>query len=223
MGEAIGATLGFAMGIAVSPVPVAAVILMLFSGRARSNSVGFAIAWVVGIATVLVVTFLIPGLGADQGSPSQTTGYVKLALGVALALLAVRVWRRRPGPGEEPHTPGWMARIDDMRIGAALGMGFALSALNPKNLALAVAAGATMQSVGATGSALYGAAAVFTLLAGLTVLLPVIVFLIAGDRMAGPLQAAKDWLLGNNSTVMAVLLIVFSASLVGDGIQILSS
>lgn len=48
MGDAIGSTLGYAVGIAVSPIPIAAVILMLFSGRARVNSVSFMFAWVVG-------------------------------------------------------------------------------------------------------------------------------------------------------------------------------
>ena len=48
MGEAIGATLGFAVGIAISPIPVAAAILMLFSDRARTNATAFGVGW--GIA-----------------------------------------------------------------------------------------------------------------------------------------------------------------------------
>ena len=44
MGDAIGATLGYAVGIAISPIPIAAVILMLFSGRARINSVSLLVA-----------------------------------------------------------------------------------------------------------------------------------------------------------------------------------
>ncbi|MFN3215858.1 MAG: GAP family protein [Acidimicrobiales bacterium] len=50
MGDAIGETLGYAVGIAVSPIPIAAVILMLFSSRARSNSLSFMVAWIAGIA-----------------------------------------------------------------------------------------------------------------------------------------------------------------------------
>lgn len=37
MGDAIGSTLGYAEGISVSPIPIA-VILMLFSGRARPET-----------------------------------------------------------------------------------------------------------------------------------------------------------------------------------------
>jgi hypothetical protein len=35
MTEVLGDVLGFAIGIAVSPVPIAAVILMLFASKAR--------------------------------------------------------------------------------------------------------------------------------------------------------------------------------------------
>jgi hypothetical protein len=37
MADAIGAVLGFAVGIAVSPLPVMAVVLVLLSERARAN------------------------------------------------------------------------------------------------------------------------------------------------------------------------------------------
>ena len=45
MGDAVGATLGYAMGIAISLIPIAAEILLLFSGRARSSSVSVLAAW----------------------------------------------------------------------------------------------------------------------------------------------------------------------------------
>ncbi len=37
MGEAIGQALPFAVGVALSPVPIIAVILMLVTPRARAN------------------------------------------------------------------------------------------------------------------------------------------------------------------------------------------
>ncbi len=76
MGDAIGAKLGYAVGIAVSPIPIAAVILMLFSGRARVNSVSFMVAWVAGIVLVTTVVVLIPGLETDDSEPSDTTGWI---------------------------------------------------------------------------------------------------------------------------------------------------
>ena len=49
MGSVIGELLPLAIGIAVSPMPIIAVILMLFSKRAGSTSVGFLIGWLLGI------------------------------------------------------------------------------------------------------------------------------------------------------------------------------
>ncbi len=223
MGEAIGATLGYAVGIAVSPIPIAAVILMLFSGRARSNSLSFMVAWVMGIAAVTTVAMLVPGLSSDDSQPSDTTGWIKLVLGLLLAAMAVRQWRGRPGPGDEPAMPGWMESIDSLKPGAAFGLGLLLSAVNPKNLLLAVAAGATIGSFDLTGGTAAGAAAVFVVIAALTVVVPVLSYLLAGDRLEATLDRTKDWLIANNSVVMAVLFLVFAFSLVGDAIEILTA
>jgi threonine/homoserine/homoserine lactone efflux protein len=220
--SALGEVLGFAVGIAVSPIPIAAVILMLFSARARSNGVAFMVAWVLGIALVTTVVLLIPGLEASDSEPSTLTGWIKAALGISLVLLAVRQWRSRPGPGDEPKAPGWMGRIDTMRFGGSFVLGFLLSALNPKNLLLAAAAGATIGSIEMTTTETVATVILFTLVAAATVVIPVAGYLVAGDRLEGLLDTAKTWLIDNNSTVMAVLLLVFGAVLVGDAIEILS-
>ena len=41
-----------AIGVAISPVPIIAVILMLFSKRARSNGIAFLVGWVVALVVV---------------------------------------------------------------------------------------------------------------------------------------------------------------------------
>jgi threonine/homoserine/homoserine lactone efflux protein len=222
MGDAIGSTIGYAVGIAISPIPIAAVILMLFSGRARVNSLVFMIAWLVGIAVVTTVVVLIPGLETGDSEPSTTTGWIKLVLGVLLLLVGIRQWRSRPGPGEEAPVPGWMARIDDLRPVPAFGLGFVLSAVNPKNLLLAAAAGASLGALDLTSGETAASIAVFTVLAGLTVTVPVIGYLVAGRRLDATLDRSKAWLIGNNTAVMAVLFVVFGVSLLGDAIQILT-
>jgi threonine/homoserine/homoserine lactone efflux protein len=222
IGQAIGATLGFAVGIAISPIPIAAVILMLFSGRARSNSLSFMLGWVVGIALVTSVVMLVPGLQTEGSEPSDTTGWIKLVLGVLLLVVGARQWRSRPRGDEEPAVPGWMERIDDLRPVAAVGMGLLLSAVNPKNLLLAAAAGASFGALTLSGGETVAAVVVFVLIASITVTAPVLGYLLAGDRLETTLDRAKSWLIGNNAVVMAVLLAVFGANLLGDGLQILT-
>lgn len=222
MGEAIGGVIGYAIGIAVSPVPIAAVILMMFSARARVNSVSFMLAWVIGIATVVTVVLLIPGLESDDSTPSDTTGWIKLAIGALLVLFALSQWRSRPGPDDEPPVPKWMQTIDGLKPGGAFGLGFLLSAVNPKNLLLAAAGGVTIGSVALTTGEAAAVLLVFTAIAAATVVVPVVAYLVAGSRLDPSLDAAKDWLIGNNAAVMAVLFLVFGVSLIGDGIEILS-
>ena len=62
---------------------------------------------------------------------------------------------------------------------------------------------------------------IFTVLASLTIAIPVIGYLIAGKRLQPTLDTTKDWLIQNNSTVMSVLLLVFGVILIGDAIRIL--
>ena len=61
MGNAIGQTLSLAVGVALSPVPIIAVILMLVTPRARSNGPAFVVGWLVGLAIVGTVVLLVAG------------------------------------------------------------------------------------------------------------------------------------------------------------------
>ena len=73
MGDAIGATLGYAVGIAVSPIPIAAVILMLFSAKAGTNSTSFLFGWIVGLS-VGGGLVLVLGLEESGGGESTASG-----------------------------------------------------------------------------------------------------------------------------------------------------
>ncbi|MEN8113963.1 MAG: GAP family protein [Actinomycetota bacterium] len=220
MVDVIGETISIAVGVAVSPVPIAAVIVMLFTPKAKTNAPMFMIGWIAGIVVAGSIVLLIPGLETG-GEPSTTTGVIKGLLGVLLLAVAWGAWRKRPGPGETAEPPAWMDAIDSFGLGKSFGMGFLLSGLNPKNLLLVVAAAATISAAGLATGQTATALLIFTLIAASTVVIPVIVFLVAGDRVGDALAKAKDWLINNNSVVMAVLLLVIGVSLIGDAIEIL--
>ena len=63
---------------------------------------------------------------------------------------------------------------------------------------------------------------VFILLAASTVLVPVIGYLSAKDRVKPWLEDLRVWLTANNVAVMSVLLLVLGASQLGKGIGGLS-
>lgn len=130
MGQAIGLILSFAVGVAVSPVPIVAVVLMLVTPRARANGPAFVAGWLAGLLVVGAVVLLVaPDATNDSGGPATWVSVVKLVLGVALLLLALKQWRGRPGDGEEAAMPSWMAAIDSFTASKALGAGAARSRL----------------------------------------------------------------------------------------------
>jgi threonine/homoserine/homoserine lactone efflux protein len=217
----IGDLLPLAVGVAVSPLPIVAVILMLLAPRAGGTSAGFLLGWVLGVAvvtTLFTVLAAIGVLGSNDSGPSTAASWVKIVIGVLLLGLAARQWRGRPRPGEDVVMPKWMAAIGSFTFARATGLGFLLAAVNPKNLLMCVAAGVTVGgSSTSVGQQVVGVA-VFTVLAVSTVAVPVIGYAVARERMRSPLDELNTWLQANNATVMAVLLLVIGAALVGKGL-----
>jgi threonine/homoserine/homoserine lactone efflux protein len=216
----IGEILPLAIGIAISPIPIIAAILMLLSPKAKGTSVGFMLGWVVGIlVSVTVFTLLSTVVPSDDGSESSPIrGIIQILLGVALLFLALRQWRSRPKPGEEAALPKWMSAVDAMTAGKAFGLGFLLAAVNPKNLLMGASAGVTIGSASLDTASTAIVIVVFTLIAAASVTIPVIAYLIASKRMAGPLESLRTWLVHNNATIMAVLLLVIGFVVIGKGI-----
>ena len=73
MGQALGQVLPLAVGVALSPIPIIAVILMLFSERATVNGLAFLFGWIVGIAGALAILATIAGTQdlTTGGTPSD--------------------------------------------------------------------------------------------------------------------------------------------------------
>ena len=175
MRQAISEILPYAVGVAISPVPIIAVILMLFSNRAKTNGPAFLLGWVLGLGVVVAVAYSIADASnvATDSSASDGSSTVQVVLGVVLLVLALRNWRKRPGPGEEAAMPKWMATIDAFTPIKALGLAVLLSAVNPKNLILSIGAAAAVAQDGPTTSDATVALVVFVVLASLSIAVPV--------------------------------------------------
>jgi Sap, sulfolipid-1-addressing protein len=221
MGQAIGASLPLAVGIALSPVPIIAVVLMLTSRKARVNGPVFVLGWLIGLGVVGAIVLAVAGAGSasKSGSPAAWVSWVKIVLGVLLLLVAVREFRGRPRGGEEPQMPKWMATIDKTTPVAALGLAAVLSGANPKNLLLAVGGAAAIAQTGISGGQQAVAYAVFALIGTLGVGIPVVIYFAMGERSEKLLGELKDWMSAHNAVIMSVLCLVIAAKLIGDGIS----
>jgi hypothetical protein len=223
-GGALGDLLPYAIGIAISPVPIIACILMLFSGKAQVNGPAFLVGWVVGVAVVTtLVVFLSDATNATDPTDSGPSigDLVLLLLGLGAIALGVKQWRGRPKPGEEAALPSWMEAIDGFAPGKALAFGVLMSGLNPKNLGLAIAAGVVIDGAVAAGGNAAAMIVLFVILASLSIAVPVLYMLVGGEEAKRTLDGWKTWLAANNAAVMAVLFIVIGAKLLGTGLDAL--
>ena len=223
LSQAIGGALPSAIGVALSPIPIIAVILMLGTPRARSDGTAFALGWILGLSAVSAIVLVLTGSSGDAAtagsSTSDSINWMKVGLGVVLLVMAKRQWQQRPAPGEEAELPKWMATIDAVPPGKAFGAGVALSAINPKNLILTLAAAASIAQVpGITGAEEAIAVAVFVVLGSVTTVGAVLLYLLGGSKATSVLADIKAFMATHNAVIMMVILLLIGAKLIGDGI-----
>jgi threonine/homoserine/homoserine lactone efflux protein len=222
MWSAFGQTLPMAVGAALSPIPIVAVVLMLTTKKARVDGPAFVLGWLIGFGVIGVVVLAIGGAASasDGGSPSTGSNWLKLLLGVVLIRFAMKQWRARPhSEDEDPPMPKWLGAIESFGGGKAIAAGVVLSVVNPKNLLLAVAAAATIAASGISGSDQALAYLLFTIVASLGVVAPVVIYFAMGDRAPEILGRIRTWMVRNNNAILAVIFLVIGAKMLGDAIS----
>jgi threonine/homoserine/homoserine lactone efflux protein len=221
MAEAIGDILTPALGVALSPFPIVAVIIMLTSDRGRTKGPAFAVGWVLGLAAVVGILLILAdnvGIEPSDDGPSTTASIVRLLLGIGLLVLAVTSWRSRPVADEVASMPRWMTSIHRAGPLAALAYGFGLSGLNPKNLLFNIIAGTAIASSSVSRNGEIVAWLVYLLLASVPVVGPVGWYLLSPASASTSLDRSRRWLVQNNTAMVAVMLLVIGVSQIGTGI-----
>ncbi|HEY7438580.1 MAG TPA: GAP family protein [Acidimicrobiia bacterium] len=220
MRHAIGDVLPLAIAAAISPFPIIGVVLMLVTPRARRNSLMFVIGWLAGLGVVgaIGLAFLGAAGASNNGTPSTGANTFQIVLGALLLLFALRQWRKRPRAGEEPELPKWMSAVDRFSPLQAATLGVGLSAVNPKNLILTLAAATSIAATNLPGTDQAVAFVSYAVIATLGVAAPVVVYFTMGKRAAGVLDDLKVWLGHNNAAIMAVIFAVIGGKVLGQGI-----
>jgi threonine/homoserine/homoserine lactone efflux protein len=123
---------------------------------------------------------------------------------------------RVSAPGSDRQA---LSRLDAITWNTCQAAGLALSGLNPKNVALTVAAAAEIAAVGLPPDQQVAVLLAFVVLASIGVLTPLIVSLALGDGSRAPLDSLKGWMARNNAVIMTVLFVLIGAKLIGDAIS----
>ena len=223
MSEGIGVILPYAVGVAISPVPIIAVILMLFSAKARVNGPMFMAAWALALAVVSVAAYLLAGLASDatEETTTETIKWGQIILGALLLLIALRQWRSRPAPGVTPEMPKWMAGIDAFTPGKAFGDGPDPGRTEPQEPAAGGRRWHGPRRPGPLDGEVVVSLLVYVAIGTSTIAGPVIYYLVGGDKAKATLDSWKGWLAVNNTAVMAVLFVLFGVKLIGEGLPAL--
>jgi Sap, sulfolipid-1-addressing protein len=222
VGEAIGQALPFAVAIMLNPTASIAVLFVLSSPRGRTNGAAFLGGWLVSLAaTGAALLLLVDRIDATEGSePATWVSLLLLVLGVVLLVLAFKQWRGRPRKGDAPKPAAkWMSAFDRFTPLKAAGAAVLLGGLNPKNLLLILAGVAIIAEAGVSTGGQVGALGAFVVVASLGVALPVVLSLTLGARSQPMLEGLKEWFTHNSNVIMTVILIIFGATLIGDGIS----
>jgi threonine/homoserine/homoserine lactone efflux protein len=110
--------------ITLEPIPLTAFILILASKGGVRKGAAFIFGWLLSLAIVVAATVLITGNKPPKPStaPSLAGLAVKIAIGVALVIIAIRQWRRMGKPKKPKKTPKWQTGIDNMSPWYAMGL-----------------------------------------------------------------------------------------------------
>jgi threonine/homoserine/homoserine lactone efflux protein len=218
--QSIGQMLPAALAVTLSPFPIIAIVLLLATPKGRRNGVAFTAGWVLAL-TVLTVVAVVLFRDTDEADSTSSAllDWLRVAAGSVMIVLGVKKWRTRPRRGDEIVLPKWMASLTSIEPLRAFGLGCVLAGVNPKNLALTMAAMGGVDELGATGSDLVVASIVFVILGSASVLAAVIVHVAGGARAAGWLESVKQFMLANNAVIMMVVLLILGANILGSGLS----
>jgi hypothetical protein len=214
----IGTVLPLALVVGLSPVGILPAVLLLLTPRARVNGPAYLAAWLAGLTALTAVSAWLAHL-ADPGAPTdEGIGWIQVVTGAIFLVMAAVKWLRRPAPGQVKATPKWMAALDSYSPAQSARLGALLACANPKNLAMAVAAGAEIAVLSdGTAATVWGIVA-FVLIGSLGVGAPVLLHAVLGDRTAPTLDRSRVWLQRNATVLSAGVLAILGVLLLLGGL-----
>jgi threonine/homoserine/homoserine lactone efflux protein len=117
------------------------------------------------------------------------------------------------------HMPGWMQSITKLTPVKAGAAGTALTVVNPKVLFICAAAGLAIGSAGLGSTHAWVTMAWYVAVAGSTVAIPILAYVVSGDRLDEPLRRLKDWMESQHAVLVAAILIVIGLLVLYKGIH----
>ena len=209
----------YALGVAVSPVAIATVLVMLSSPRGSTNAVSFAAGWTAGVAICAVgFTVVVDRLDVTDSRPVWL-GVLNAAVGAAFLGAAATIWLlRRP-----PDAPPWLNAIDGFTRVRSASLGAFLSAASPKVFALSLGAALSLAEAQASPLKNMATVALFIAIGAAGVVVPAAAYVALPGHGAKQLAAFRGWLSRHERTVLIVLGLAIGGLFLRDGLMLLTT
>jgi threonine/homoserine/homoserine lactone efflux protein len=208
------------LAITLEPVPLTAFILVLSSKGGVRKGAGFVLGWLLSLVTVVVITLLATGNSPPKANtqPSLAALAVKIAIGVALLLIAMRQRRRMNRPKKPKKTPRWQTGIDGMSPLYAAGL-----ALFVQPWGLIAAGVATIVGAKLASWEDYLALALFCGVATGTYLAAEIYAAARPERAQGVLTELRTWMDTHTDEIIIWVSVILGLWLIGDSLYLILS
>jgi MFS family permease len=204
-----------AIAVALSPMPIAALIFLLLSNKPKENSLGFLAGWFVAlVVNVFIFAFLFGASGVPQGGDPLGVRIFHFVLGVILIIFAFNEWKKRPKKGQKPTVPKWMKEITGFTPTKSFLIATALVTINAKNTVLDVAVGDLINNKAENIESGIVAIFVFAFIASLSILIPVVAFLLFGDRLKKTLNSLNGFFIKKSNMILFILFLILGIGIV---------
>jgi hypothetical protein len=208
----------FAVATAVSPLPLLALLVVLLTQRAVPNGLAFALGWAAALLAVATLTLAVLGADAGFDGSGAVVRALEVVVGVGLVALAARQWVRRPRGAARQVEPRWLAVADRCTPRRAFALGGALVLVNPKNLALTVAAAGAVAGTSGTSRDRLWAVVLFAVLGTAGLAVPLGLRVTLGPRAAGTLGGWRRWLVVHGTPAGCVVVALIGVLLGARGL-----
>ncbi len=211
----------FGLAVGFSPLHIALLLLLLLGPRPLQRGGWFVLGWLLttAIAVGLLLTVghsLVLTMAKGSG---HRTGLDLLAAGALLGLGLKELLNRE----EEGEPPGWTDKLERfcaMPLPLLLGVSAALELASPDDLFLLAKTAASLLEAGLGRGREVIAAAVFSLVSGLLLLLPLLALVLAGpERVLPLLQRGKQWLFDKGDLLVGLVSLALAVYLGWQGIE----
>ena len=197
------------------------VVLVLLQGQGGLSK---ALAFVAGNIVMRLAQGVLFGLvlGTAMGVASEDgqrlgVSTLLLIIGILLLITAVKKWQKAEDPDEPP--PQWMTAIGDLSAVKAVGAGALFVKIAVKQWVFTLSAIGVISEAGVGEAANIGLYLFYVLATQTLVLTPTLVYAVAPQQVARPLEAAQTWLERRNRVIVITVSLTFGVWFLYKGVS----